>query len=72
LLVVRGDALKHHWESADRRTKTAQIVLAQSKVKELLAELHGGPFRGHLGVKKILDKARQWYYWLHSRSNVRR
>jgi hypothetical protein len=39
--------------------KTAQTVLPWSKVKETVAELHGG----HLGVSKTLEKARQQYYW---------
>jgi hypothetical protein len=42
--------------------KTAQIVLARSKVREVLAELHRGPLGGHLGVNKSLEKVRQWYY----------
>jgi hypothetical protein len=40
--------LKRRWELADRRLKTKQILLALSKVKEILAQLHGG----HLGVNK--------------------
>jgi hypothetical protein len=32
--------LEWQWESADGRTKTAEIVLPWSKVKEVLGELH--------------------------------
>jgi hypothetical protein len=42
-LVVRDGMLEHHWESANGRTKTAQIVLPWSKIKEVLRELHEGP-----------------------------
>jgi hypothetical protein len=44
--------LEHHWELASGRTKTAKIVLAQGKVKEVMGELYGGPSGGHLGVNK--------------------
>jgi hypothetical protein len=64
--------LKHHWASADRRTMTAQIVFPWSKVKKVLAKLRGVPLGGHLGVNKTLDKVRQWYYQLNSRSNIER
>jgi hypothetical protein len=55
-LAVRDGVLERNWESAAGRMKTAQIVLPPSKVKEVLAELHGGPSGGHLGVNKTLDK----------------
>jgi hypothetical protein len=71
-LVVRDGVLERHWESAGGRTKTAQIILPRSKVKEVLTELHGGPSGGHLGVNKTMDKIRQRYYWLHSMSDVER
>jgi hypothetical protein len=34
-LMVRDGMLEHHYELADGRTKTAQIVLPQSEVKEV-------------------------------------
>jgi hypothetical protein len=39
-------------------------------VKELPAVFHGGSLGGHLGVNKIVDKVRQRYYWLRSRSDI--
>jgi hypothetical protein len=71
-LVVRDGVLERLWESVDRRTKTAQVVIPRSKVKDVLTEMHGGPSGGHLGVNKTIDKVRQRYYWLHSRDNVER
>jgi hypothetical protein len=35
-LVVRDGELERHWESANGRIKTAQIVLPQIKVKGML------------------------------------
>jgi hypothetical protein len=49
---VKDGVLEHHWESADRKKMTIQIVIPCSKVKEVLAEMHGGTFEGHLGAKK--------------------
>jgi hypothetical protein len=53
--VLRYGMQECHWESVDGRTKTAKIVLPWSRVKEVLAELHGGP-SGHLGIRKTSDK----------------
>ena len=66
-LAVRGDVLERHWESVDE--KTAQIVIPFSKVKEVLAEMHGGTSRGHLWANRAIDKLRQLYYWLHLRDD---
>jgi hypothetical protein len=52
--------LKRHWESADE--KTAQIVIPFSKVKEVLAEMHGGTSGGHLWANRAINKARQLNY----------
>jgi hypothetical protein len=72
LLVVRDGILEHHWESDDRRSKTAQIILPMSKVKQIMGELHGTSSGRHLGVNKTVDRVRQWYYWLHVRNGVER
>jgi hypothetical protein len=69
-LVVRDGVLERLWECADGTTKTAQVVIPRSKVKEVLTEMHGWPSGGHLGVNKTLAKVRQRYYWLHSRDDV--
>jgi hypothetical protein len=53
--------LERLWESADGRTKAAQVLIPRSKVKEVLTEMHGGPWGRHLGVKKTLDKVSQRY-----------
>ena len=51
-LTLRDGMLECHWESADRKKKTAQIVIPHSKVKEVLAVMHGGISGGHLGLTK--------------------
>jgi hypothetical protein len=64
--------LEYHWESADGKKRTAQIVIPHGKVKEVLVEMHGGTSGGHLGTNKTIDKVRQRYYWLHLRGDVER
>lgn len=49
---MKGSVLEHHWESADGKKMTIQMVIPCSKVKEVLAEMHGGTFEGHRGAKK--------------------
>jgi hypothetical protein len=61
-LAVRNGVLELNWESANGRSRIAQIVLPQSRVKDVLTELHGGSSGGHLGVNKTLNKVRQQYY----------
>ena len=40
--ALRDGVLERHWESADGKRNTAHIVIPHSKVKEVLAEMHGG------------------------------
>jgi hypothetical protein len=63
-LAVTNGILERNWESTNGRSKTAQIVIPRSRVKDVLTELHGGPSVGHLGVNKPLNKVRQRFYWL--------
>jgi hypothetical protein len=37
---MKDGVMQRHWESADSRNKTVEIVLLRSKVKGVLAELH--------------------------------
>jgi putative component of toxin-antitoxin plasmid stabilization module len=53
--------LECNWESANRRYRTAQTDLLQSKVKEVLRELHSGSSGDHLDIRKTLNKVRQQY-----------
>jgi hypothetical protein len=69
-LAVRSGILEHQWESASGCFKITQIVFPQSRAKDLLTELHGGPSGGHLGVNKAMNKVWQRYYWLQARNNV--
>jgi hypothetical protein len=45
-----------HWELVDGWTKTVQVLLLQSKVKDILGELHGAYSGGHVGVNRMLGK----------------
>jgi hypothetical protein len=61
-LTVRNGILERNWESANDRSKIAQIVVPRSRVKDVLTELHDGPSGGQLGVNKTLHKVRQRFY----------
>lgn len=53
------------WESANSRSEAAQIILYQSKVREILKELRAESSVGHLGIERTLDKDRSTagYTW---------
>jgi hypothetical protein len=68
--MVHATAVWCHWDSSDGRSKIAQIILPESRVNDLLTELHGGSSGGHLGVNKTFNKVRQRYYWLQARNDV--
>jgi hypothetical protein len=69
-LAVRNGILEHNWESANRRSTIAQIVIPRSKVKDVLTELHDGPSGSHFGINKTLNKVRQRFYWLQARADI--
>ena len=72
-LALRNGVLVCHWESADgKKKKTAQVVIPNSRVKEVLTKIHGGTSGGHLGFNKTIDKFCQRYYWLNLRGDVER
>jgi hypothetical protein len=52
---VKDGVLECHWESASGRCKAVQIVVLLRKVREVLAELHGGSLGGNVGVSKTVD-----------------
>jgi hypothetical protein len=70
LLAVRNGILERNWESANGRSKIAQIVVPRSRVKDVLIELHDGPSGGHLVVNKILNKVWHIFYWLQATTDV--
>jgi hypothetical protein len=69
-VALRNGVLVRHWESADR--KMTQVVIPNSRVKEVLTEIHRGTSGGHRGSNKTIDKVWQRYYWLHLRGNIER
>jgi hypothetical protein len=64
--------LECHWESANRQSRIAQIILPQSRVNDVLTQLHGRLSGGHLDVNKTLNKVQQMYYWLQARNAVKK
>jgi len=56
--TFKDSVLERHWEWANGKEKTAQIVIPHSKVKEVLAEMHGGASGGHLGFNNVYTRNR--------------
>jgi cell division protein FtsI/penicillin-binding protein 2 len=52
--------LVRDWESSDRKKKTAQVVVSQSKVDEVLTGLHKGTSGGYLRANKTMDRIRSY------------
>jgi hypothetical protein len=46
-LIMIDGMIKQHWESADGWSETPQVALTQSKVKEVMGQVHGGSSGGH-------------------------
>jgi hypothetical protein len=46
---VKNGILEQHWESADGRSKVAQIILPQRRVNDVVTKLNDGQSGGHLG-----------------------
>ena len=51
-LAVRDSILIRYLESTDCWKKTVQRIVPRSKVKEVLEEIHGGSYGGHLRANK--------------------
>jgi transposase InsO family protein len=69
-LTVNNGVMKRVWESADGASSRLQVVLPQSRVADVLRELHNGVTGAHLGVNKTLEKVRQRFYWFRYREDV--
>jgi hypothetical protein len=53
-------------------SKPDQTSNQQADKKDLLSKLHYGLLGSHLGVRKTLNKVRQWSYRLQARGDVER
>nr|WPV71156.1 MAG: replicase [Ips erranti-like virus 3] len=69
-LIIDGDLLKRKWESPDGKEERLQVVLPRNRVSDVLKEAHNGIGGGHFGINKTLNKVRERFYWLQSRSDV--
>jgi hypothetical protein len=43
LLSVRNGILQRNWESPNRRSQVAQVIIPWSRLKDVLMQLHSGP-----------------------------
>ncbi|KAJ8914093.1 hypothetical protein NQ315_014289 [Exocentrus adspersus] len=69
-LAIENNLLKRVWESPDGKKRNYQTILPRKRVPEVLQAVHSGVGGGHFGINKTLDKVRERFYWLGSRSDV--
>ncbi|GFX69136.1 retrovirus-related Pol polyprotein from transposon 412 [Trichonephila clavipes] len=69
-LHLRNGVLYRKFESEDGKTFRWQLVLPQSRIPEVLKELHGSPTGGHFGVMKTLHRVRERFFWGKVRADV--
>lgn len=60
-LELEGQVLFHRWEGNGKTW--LQYVVPQSKIPDILREIHDSASGGHFGMQKTLDKARLRFYW---------
>ena len=68
-MLING-CLYRHWESADRKTSSNLVVVASSKIKEVLNAFHNGASGGYLRVTKSLEILKQRFYWFGCQQSV--
>ena len=70
-LAIHKGVICRRYEADDGKSLRWQIILPRKLREEVLAEIHGGPLGGHLGVKKTLTKVKAKYYWPGLMADVR-
>ncbi|CAK1604350.1 unnamed protein product [Parnassius mnemosyne] len=69
-LLIQDGVLCRKWENGRGDRCHLQMVVPKAKVPDVLQLYHSGCSGGHLGVKQILLKIRERFYWVHCRDDV--
>ena len=69
-LKLQNGCLYRFWESEDDSTTRDLLVVPGCHISEVLAEFHGGPNGGHLGVNKTHNKMKARFYWVGCRQSI--
>ncbi len=69
-LCLRNDILYRKWESSDGTTTRLQLMLPKALREEVLTHLHNHPTGGHFGIKKMLERVKEKFYWPCCREDV--
>ncbi|KAL5515018.1 hypothetical protein EMCRGX_G000127 [Ephydatia muelleri] len=71
-LMLKEGVLYRQWKNVPGGGlhKRLQLVLPASLVPGVLSGLHDTPVRGHLGVKKTLEKVQMRFYWPSQKKDV--
>ena len=68
-LVIENDLLYRKWD--DEKGTTLQAIVPLCERRKVLSYSLDHPTAGHLGIRKILSKKRQAYYWPCLQRDVR-
>jgi hypothetical protein len=71
-LEIIGGILFRKFESNDGQSTIKQMIVPQSKKKDILHYFHDIPSAGHLGVDKTLEKLKTGYYWPNMKDYAQR
>jgi hypothetical protein len=69
-LQIKGGVLYKTWITPDAVTSHLLIVIPKSLQMHVLYATHNHLMSGHLGIKKTLSKAKQYFYWLNMKTSV--
>ncbi|GLV41720.1 hypothetical protein CBL_00333 [Carabus blaptoides fortunei] len=58
-------------EGVDGTESRLQLIVPKSRISEVLRDLHDGTSGGHFGIKKMLKKVRERFYWVNCKENVK-
>ena len=62
-MVLEKEILYRKFESTNDKSCNLQIVLPKEMRNLVLKELHDSPTRGHLGVKKTIQRVKLRFFW---------
>ena len=71
-LLLKDGMLYRQWKDSEGNGLHAhlQLVLLANLVSEILQGLHNSHVGGHLGARKVLEKARARFYWPGQRKDI--
>lgn len=69
-LIIENGLPHQVLEDKERSIRKAQLIVSRKRVPKVLELLHDGSSRGHLGVRKTLEKMQKRFYWINYKRDV--